>query len=87
MPGGRRHHPASAVTRAGRAGGGVGQHAVRTLAGKAGSLEMANVPYHHAEARGGLERAGKNLAEIGSMPRREVVDTDNCLAEREQFLE
>ena len=58
---------------------------VRALAGGAAHFDISNVAFHHAEIRYSVER-GQDFVEICAMASREVVDTYNCLPEREQFL-
>ena len=52
----------------------------------AACLEIANVTFHHAEGSFTLERTFENVVEICTMSGREIIDTDHCLAERQQLL-
>jgi hypothetical protein len=60
----------------------VVKNVVSALAGGPTRIEISNVTLNHSEVRNSIER-GKDFVEICAMPSRVVVDTDNCLPERE----
>ena len=61
------------------------KHVVRAFAGSAAGLKIPDVAFHHPEMRCALERA-EDFVQIFAMAGRKVVDTDNCLPEREELL-
>jgi hypothetical protein len=59
---------------------------VGALASSATRLQIANVAFHHSEMGAPFDSA-KDVIDVVAMTRREIVDANDCLAERQQFLE
>jgi hypothetical protein len=62
------------------------QHVVRAFARDPAGFEFADVTFYHPEVRGTLEWAAEYVVEVCAMASREVVDSNNGLAEVEQIL-
>lgn len=62
------------------------KNVVRSIAGGAASVQITDITFNHLEPSMPLERSAKNIVDVVAVTRREVVDSDNGLTERQQIL-